>query len=61
MEEIKNMPIFELGGVKGGLIIEKNISREYPLDKIAERTIGYEKKNNQNNYTIYVRNYLYVI
>ena len=50
MEEIKNMPLFKLGGVKGGLIIEKNISREYPLDKIAERTIGYEKKNNQNNY-----------
>ena len=50
IEEIKNMPLFKLGGVKGGLIIEKNISREYPLDKIAERTIGYEKKNNQNNY-----------
>ena len=50
LKEIKNMPLFRLGGVRGGLIIEKNISREYPLDKIAERTIGYEKKNNQNNY-----------
>ena len=50
MKEIKNMPLFRLGGVKGGLIIEKNISREYPLGKIAERTIGYEKKNKQNNF-----------
>ena len=50
LKEIKNMPLFRLGGVKGGLIIEKNISREYPLGKIAERTIGYEKINNQNNF-----------
>ena len=44
------MPLFNLGGIKGGLIIEKNISRQYPLNRIAERTIGYEKKNQENNY-----------
>ena len=50
LKEIKNMPLFKLGGIKGGLIIEKNISRQYPLNRIAERTIGYEKKNQENNY-----------
>jgi len=50
LNEIKKMPLFQLGGIKGGLIIEKNISRQYPLNKIAERTIGYEKKNQENNY-----------
>lgn len=50
LKEIKNMPLFNLGGIKGGLIIEKNISRQYPLNRIAERTIGYEKKNQENNY-----------
>ena len=50
LKEIKSMPLFNLGGIKGGLIIEKNISRQYPLNRIAERTIGYEKKNQENNY-----------
>ena len=39
-----------MGGVRGGLIIEKKLSREYPLGKIAERTIGYERKNKKNIY-----------
>ena len=45
LNEIKKMPLFKLGGVKGGLIVEKKNSREYPLNKIAERTIGYERIN----------------
>ena len=48
LNDIKQMPLFKMGGVRGGLIIEKKISREYPLNKIAERTIGYERKNNNN-------------
>jgi len=48
LNEIKQMPLFKMGGIRGGLIIEKKISREYPLNKIAERTIGYERKNNNN-------------
>ena len=39
-----------MGGIGGGLIIEKKIFREYPLGKIAERTVGYERKNNKNIY-----------
>ena len=48
LNDIKQMPLFKMGGIRGGLIIEKKISREYPLNKIAERTIGYERKNNNN-------------
>ena len=50
LNDIKKMPLFNMGGVRGGLIIEKKLSREYPLGKIAERTIGYERKNKKNIY-----------
>ena len=50
LNDIKKMPLFEMGGIKGGLIIEKKLLREYPLGKIAERTIGYERKNTKNIY-----------
>ncbi|MGY8945692.1 MAG: peptidoglycan D,D-transpeptidase FtsI family protein [Flavobacteriales bacterium] len=50
LNEIKKMPLFKMGGIKGGLIVVKKISREYPLNKIAERTIGYERKNKSNEY-----------
>lgn len=50
LNEIKKMPLFKLGGVKGGLIVEKKNSREYPLNKIAERTIGYERINKKNEF-----------
>ena len=44
LNKIKKMPLFKLGGVRGGLIVEKKNSRDYPLNKIAERTIGKERK-----------------
>lgn len=44
LNKIKKMPLFKLGGVRGGLIVEKKNSRDYPLNKIAERTIGRERK-----------------
>ena len=47
---IKKLPIFKYGSIKGGLIIEKKIQREYPLGKVAERTIGYEKTDRNGNY-----------
>ena len=56
LNEIKKMPLFQLGGIKGGLIIEKNISRQHPLNKIAERTIGYEKKNQENTFYVHGEN-----
>ena len=50
LNDIKRMPLFKMGGIRGGLIIEKKNYREYPLDKIAERTVGYERINEKNVY-----------
>jgi cell division protein FtsI (penicillin-binding protein 3) len=43
--KIKGFPLFNLGGYKGGIIIEQETVREHPIGKIAERTIGYERRN----------------
>lgn len=42
--KIKGFPLFNLGAYKGGIIVEQKTVREHPIGKIAERTIGYEKK-----------------
>ena len=49
--KIKSLPLFNKGQYKGGVIIESHTEREYPLDKIAERTIGYERKDQNGYYT----------
>ncbi|MFT6748864.1 MAG: cell division protein FtsI (penicillin-binding protein 3), partial [Flavobacterium sp.] len=41
----KTFPLFNKGTNKGGLIIEQETVREHPIGKIAERTIGYERKD----------------
>jgi cell division protein FtsI (penicillin-binding protein 3) len=43
--KIKEFPLFKLGAFKGGIIIEQETVREHPIGGIAERTIGYERKN----------------
>lgn len=43
--KIKGFPLFKLGAYKGGIIIEQKTVREHPIGKIAERTIGYERKS----------------
>ena len=45
--KIKGFPLFNLGAYKGGIIIEQKTVREHPIGKIAERTIGYERKTPQ--------------
>lgn len=40
---IKNFPLFNLGPFKGGIIVEQETVREHPIGKIAERTIGYDR------------------
>ena len=40
---IKSFPLFKLGAYKGGIIVEQETVREHPIGKIAERTIGYER------------------
>lgn len=41
--KIKSFPLFNLGANKGGMITEQKTVREHPIGKIAERTIGYER------------------
>ncbi len=41
--KIKEFPLFELGPYKGGFIAEQRTVREHPLGKIAERSVGYER------------------
>lgn len=42
---IKGFPLFNLGPYKGGIIVEQETKREYPLGKIARRSIGYNRVN----------------
>lgn len=46
---IKSFPLFNMGGNKGGIIIEQRTVREHPLGRIAARSIGYERYD-ENGY-----------
>lgn len=41
--KVKAFPLFNMGPYKGGLIVEQRTVREHPLGKIAERSVGYER------------------
>ncbi|MBY0487612.1 MAG: transpeptidase family protein [Flavobacteriaceae bacterium] len=41
--KIKSFPLFEKGANRGGIIIEQKTVREHPIGIIAERTIGYDR------------------
>ncbi|PCE63391.1 penicillin-binding protein [Sediminicola luteus] len=47
---IKSFPIFKEGKIKGGFIPEFKTVREHPLGKIAERTVGSERLNENGKY-----------
>jgi cell division protein FtsI (penicillin-binding protein 3) len=47
----RNFPLLNLGAYKGGLIVEQTTKREHPMGAIAERTIGYERIDDQGNVT----------
>lgn len=49
--KIKALPLFNKGQFKGGIIIEEHTEREHPLGKMAERTVGYERKDDSGYYT----------
>ncbi len=49
-QRIKSFPMFRLGGIRGGLIVERKFVRDLPLGKIAERTLGYEQKKPDGTY-----------
>lgn len=48
---IKQFPLFKLGPYKGGFIETHKVVREYPLGKIAARSIGYERVDENGYYT----------
>jgi len=48
---VKDFPLLNMGPYKGGLILEQKTVREHPLGKIAERSVGYERKDENGYYT----------
>jgi cell division protein FtsI (penicillin-binding protein 3) len=48
---IRNFPLLNLGAYKGGLIVEQTTKREHPMGGVAERTIGYERFDDNGNVT----------
>ena len=48
---LKSLPLFKLGQFRGGIIIEEQKERELPLDKLAERTVGYERQDDSGYFT----------
>jgi cell division protein FtsI (penicillin-binding protein 3) len=48
---VKSFPLFNLGPYKGGLIVEQRTVREHPLGKMAERSVGYERVDENGYYT----------
>ncbi|MHC5201893.1 penicillin-binding protein [Myroides sp. LJL119] len=48
--KVKNFPLLKRGPYKGGLISLQQTVRQHPIGKIAQRTIGYERKYEDNTY-----------
>lgn len=48
---VKQFPLFKKGPYKGGIIVEQRTVREHPLGKIAERSVGYERVDENGYYT----------
>jgi len=48
---VKQFPLFQFGANRGGLIVEQTTIREHPIGKIAERTVGYERRDEKGYYT----------
>ena len=49
LQTVKGLPLFREGQYKGGMIIEKKDTRQYPYGTLARRTIGYVKDNSNSN------------
>ena len=47
--ELQDLPLFNLPGHKGGLIVEKADRRLYPYGSLARRVIGYVKNNDDTS------------
>lgn len=49
--KFRNFPLLKLGAFSGGLIVEQTTKREHPMGGIAQRTIGYERFDEDGNVT----------
>ncbi len=49
LQKIKSLPLFNLGANKGGIIVERTDTRQYPYGSLARRVIGYVKDNSRSN------------
>ncbi len=49
--KMKGFPMFNLGAYKGGMITEQSTVREHPLGKMGERTVGYERRDENGYFT----------
>ena len=47
LQELKTLPLFNEPSYKGGLIVEKIDTRQYPYGELARRTIGYVRNNSE--------------
>ncbi|MEL6810574.1 MAG: penicillin-binding protein [Bacteroidota bacterium] len=50
--KVKNMPLFNKGPYKGGIIVEQKTVREHPLGKIGERLVGNQRKDAPGVYEV---------
>lgn len=48
---MRTFPLLKLSPFKGGLIVEQKTKREHPMGGIAQRTIGYERIDENGNVT----------
>ena len=50
--KVKRMPLFNLGPYQGGIIVDQRTVREHPMGKIAERTVGNQRKDKPGYYSV---------
>ncbi|TKD66777.1 penicillin-binding protein [Flavobacterium sp. ASW18X] len=50
-QRLRSFPLFKLGPHRGGFIESHRVVREYPLGKMAARSIGYERVDENGYYT----------
>lgn len=60
--KLKELPLFNESGYRGGLIVKKIDTRKYPYDALARRVIGHVNNNSETNSTIGIEgNYDYTL
>ncbi len=49
LQELKKLPLFNESSYKGGMIVERTDTRQYPYGALARRTIGSVRNNHDKN------------